>query len=89
MNCLYSEFKVKDIGDVTSVLEGLTCAGRFDLSLTFLSSQETEMAEKLFGKLEDVLKSSETNDNEDTSENLKDFNADKLQLLKQKYKIKS
>ena len=89
LNCLHSEFNVKDIDEVTSVLEGLTRAGRFDLSLTFLSSQETETAEKLFDKLEEVLKSSETSDNEDVESAMKEFNADKLKLLKEKYKIKS
>ena len=89
LSCLNSEFKVEDTNAITSILEVLTKAGRFDLSLTFLSSHEKDTAEKLFDKLSETVKCSATNEPEENTESDKEISIEKLTLLKEKYKIQS
>ena len=67
----------------------LTKAGRFNLSLTFLSLHEKHTAEKLFDKLSETVKCSATNEHEENTESAEDISIEKLTQLKEKYKIQS
>ncbi|XP_013407380.1 coiled-coil domain-containing protein 103 [Lingula anatina] len=71
---------LNDLSDnifVVEVLESLTLAGRFGLSLTFLSSSEKENCEKLFSKLDGEI----PEDNTD----LKNM----LEKLREKFQVKT
>ncbi len=72
-----------DSNEVFRILEALSNAGRFDLSLVFLSSNETDAGKGLFEKLEKYLESAAAADGDRKQV---DFTEQELKSLRGKYR---
>ena len=73
-----------DVSEVFKILQALSNAGRFDLSLVFLSSDEKEAGKGVFEKLEKYLESVAAADDDRKQV---DFTQQELKSLRGKYKF--